>query len=41
VVKLVLIDEVQHELVDAIAHYEGIELGLGHRLRDEVSSNLA
>jgi len=41
VVKPVLLDEAQDELVDAIARYEGIELGLGRSLRDEVSSNLA
>jgi hypothetical protein len=41
VVKLVLLDEAQKELGEAIARYEDIELGLGRRLRDEVSSNLA
>jgi hypothetical protein len=41
VVKLVFLDEAQDELVDAIARYEGIELGLGRSLRDEVTSNLA
>lgn len=38
--KLALLDETQDELVDAIAYYEGVELGLGRRLRDEVTSNL-
>jgi plasmid stabilization system protein ParE len=41
VVKLVLLDEAEDELVDAIARYEGIELGLGRSLRDKVRSNLA
>ena len=39
-VKLVLLDEAQDELVDAISRYESIELGLGRSLRDEVGSNL-
>lgn len=39
-VKLILLDEAEDELVDAITRYEGIELGLGRSLRDEVSSNL-
>jgi len=40
VVKLILLDETQDELADAIARYEGVELGLGRKLRDEVGSNL-
>ena len=39
--KLVLLDEAQQELIDAITYYEGIESSLGRRLRDEVTSNLA
>jgi hypothetical protein len=41
VVNLILLDEAQEELVDAITRYEGIEPGLGRKLRDEVGSNLA
>jgi len=39
-VNIVLLDEAQEELVDAITRYEGIEPGLGRKLRDEFSSNL-
>ena len=38
-VNLVLLDEAEEELVDAIARYERIEPGLGRSLRDEVTSN--
>jgi plasmid stabilization system protein ParE len=41
VVSLIILDEAQKELTDAITHYEGIEPMLGRKLRDEVGSNLA
>jgi hypothetical protein len=41
VVKLVLLDEAQTEVVEAISHYENIESGLGRKLRDEIISHLA
>jgi toxin ParE1/3/4 len=38
---LILLDEAEAELRDAVIYYEGIEQSLGFRFRDEVSASLA
>ncbi len=38
---LVVLDEAEAELIEAIARYESLERGLGRGFRDEISSSLA